>query len=56
MLWTKLTTTTIIVTKNLKPNNVPINVILVVMTHSQVPKQQAFRDSKPVKAKAIVDW
>jgi len=39
MFQIKPTTTTTIVAKNLKPNNVPINVIVVVMTHNQVPEQ-----------------
>ncbi len=38
MFWTKLTTTAIVVAKNPKFDNVPINVVIVVTTHSQVPK------------------
>ncbi len=34
MLWTKQTTTTIVVTKNPKPNNVLVNVIVIVTTCS----------------------
>jgi len=34
MFQNKPNTTTIVVTKNPKPNNVPINVIAIVMTHS----------------------
>jgi hypothetical protein len=29
---------TTIVVKNPKPNNVPVNVVVIVTTHSQVPK------------------
>jgi hypothetical protein len=39
MFQIKPTITTTIVAKNPKPNNVPINVIVVVMTHNQVPEQ-----------------
>jgi hypothetical protein len=38
MFWTKPITTATIVTKNPKPDNVPVNVIVVITTHSQVPK------------------
>jgi hypothetical protein len=39
MFRTKPTTIAIVVTKNLKSNNVPINVVDVVMTHSQILEQ-----------------
>jgi hypothetical protein len=51
MFQTKPTNTTIVVTKNSEPDNVPINVIIVVATRSQVPKQQALRDCESVKEK-----
>jgi hypothetical protein len=39
MFRTKPTTTATAVTKNLKPNNVPINVVDVLMTHNQILEQ-----------------
>ncbi len=42
MFRTRPTATTIIIPKNLKPNNVPVNVVIVT-THSQVPEQQVLR-------------
>ncbi len=38
MFWTKPTTIAIVVAKNPKFDNVPINVVIVVTTHRQVPK------------------
>jgi hypothetical protein len=37
MFWTK-PNTTIITAKNLKLDNIPINVVACVMTHNQAPK------------------
>jgi hypothetical protein len=37
MFWTKPTTTAVIVTSFLKLDNVPINVVVAITTHSQVP-------------------
>jgi hypothetical protein len=39
MFWTKLIINATIVSKNPKPDNVLVNVIVVAMTHSQVPYQ-----------------
>jgi hypothetical protein len=36
MFWTKPTITTTVVAKNPKPDNVPINVVATIMTHSQI--------------------
>jgi hypothetical protein len=55
MFQTKPTITTTIVTKNLKHDNVLMNVVANVMTRSQVPKQHAFRECEPVKVKAAAD-
>ncbi len=50
------TITTIIIPKNLKPNNVPINVVIVT-THSQVPRQLVLRERELMKAKTTTnDW
>jgi hypothetical protein len=43
MFQTKPTITTTILAKNPKPDNVPINVIVVVTTCSQVLEQQVLR-------------
>jgi hypothetical protein len=51
MFRTKPTTIATIVTKNLKHDNVLVNVVIDVMT-----RQHAFRKHEPMKAKAIVDW
>ncbi len=56
MFRTKPTTTTTIVTKNPKPDHVPINVVVVVMIHSQVLEQQVLGKHELVKAKTTVDW
>jgi hypothetical protein len=42
MFQTKPTTTTTIIAKPSKPANVPINVVVVVMTRSQVREQHVF--------------
>jgi hypothetical protein len=55
MFQTKLIITTTIVAKNLKLDNVLVNVVDVVMTHNQVPKQWVFRKNELVKAKTITD-
>jgi hypothetical protein len=54
MFRAKPTIITIVVAKPSKLDNVPVNVV-VVMTHSQVPKQQMFRECKLMKVKIIVD-
>jgi len=56
MFRTKPTTIAIVVTKNPQLNNVPVNVVVVIMTHSQVPKQQVLRECEPLKVKTIIDW
>jgi hypothetical protein len=55
MFRTKPTTIATITAKSSKPDNVPINVI-VVTTHNQVLKQHVFREREPVKAKVAIDW
>jgi uncharacterized lipoprotein YajG len=42
--------------KPLKPNNVLINVVVVVNTRSQRPEQHVLKDKKLVKAKGAKDW
>jgi hypothetical protein len=55
MFQTRPTTTTTIIPKNLKPNNVPINVVIIT-THSQVPEQQVLKEHEAMKAKTTIDW
>ncbi len=54
MFQTKPTTTTNVVAKNPKPNNVLVIVVDVVMTCSQVLEQQVFRKRESMKPKIIV--
>ncbi len=56
MFKTKLTNYNITTSKSLKPNNVPINVMVVVIIHSQVLEWQVLRDQEPIKAKETNDW
>jgi len=56
MFWTKPNIIPTIVAKPSKPNNVIVNVIVVVMTCSQVPKQQVFKEGESMKAKVIANW
>jgi hypothetical protein len=56
MFQIKPTINVIVLAKNLKSDNVPINVIVVVTTHNQVPKQHVLKEQKLVKAKVIADW
>ncbi len=56
MFKTKLTNYNITTSKPFKPNNVPINVMVVVIIHSQVLEQQVLRDQEPIKAKETNDW
>jgi hypothetical protein len=51
MFQTKPTITTTIMVKSSKLDNVLVNVIATIMTHSQVPKQQVFKECELVKAK-----
>jgi hypothetical protein len=56
MFQTKLTTTTTIVSKPFKFDNVPINVVAVIMTCNQVLKQQVLKEHELMKAKITIDW
>jgi hypothetical protein len=56
MFQTKPTTTTTIITKPSKLNNVPVNVIVIVMTRSQVREQHVFRKHEPMKSKMTTNW
>jgi hypothetical protein len=56
MFQTKPTTTTTIVSKPFKFDNVPINVVVVIMTCNQVPEQQVFRECELMKAKVATNW
>jgi hypothetical protein len=47
-------TTTMV--KSYKLDNVLVNVVATIMTHSQVPKQQVLRECELLKAKTIVNW
>ncbi len=55
MFQIKQTITSPIVTKNPKPNNVLVNVVVIVTTCSQVPKQHVFKECELVKEKAVID-
>ncbi len=55
MFQTKPNIIAIIVAKNLKPNNVVVNVVAIITTHSQTPKQQVLREGELVKAKTTID-
>jgi len=44
MFWIKLITTVTITVKSSKPDNVLINVVVVIMTRSQVPEQQCLKN------------
>jgi hypothetical protein len=39
-----------------KTNNVPINVVAAITTHSQQSKQHVFKKRELIKAKRIEDW
>jgi hypothetical protein len=52
----KLAIVAIVTTKSSKHDNVSFNVIIVVMTRSQVLKKQVFRKHELVNAKVAVDW
>jgi hypothetical protein len=54
MFWTKPTTVATVITKNLKPDNVPINVVVVIMTCSQV-LEQVFGEHELMKVKVKDD-
>jgi hypothetical protein len=51
----KPTTTTTIISKPFKLDNVLINVIFVIITHNQIPKQHVFKACEPMKAKTTTD-
>jgi hypothetical protein len=56
MFQIKLAIVAIVIAKSSKHDNVPFNVIVVVMTRSQVLKKQVFREHELVNAKVAVDW
>ncbi len=56
MFQTKPNIITTILAKNPKLDNVTINVVVIITTHCQTPKQQVLREQELVKAKAIVNW
>ncbi len=39
-----------------KTNSVPINVVVVVLTHSKKSEQHVFKERELVKAKGAKDW
>jgi hypothetical protein len=56
MFWTKPNITPTVVAKNLKLDNVTINVVATITTCCQTLKQQVLREQEPVKAKTIANW
>lgn len=56
MFHTKTNIVVIVVPKFPKLDNVPVNAVVVVNTHSQMPEQHVFRECEPVKAKTTADW
>jgi hypothetical protein len=42
--------------KPLKPNNVLINVVVVVTTYNQQPKQHVLKERESVQAKGVEEW
>ncbi len=55
MFQTKPTTIAIIVAKFSELDNVLVSVVVVVMTHNQVPKQHVLKKCESMKAKATTD-
>jgi hypothetical protein len=51
----KPTTAATVIAKNLKLDNVPINVVIVIMTCSQVLEQQVIGEHELMKVKATND-
>ncbi len=46
----------VIAAKSSKPDNVPFNVVTIVITCSQVPYEHVLKKCELVKAKMTVDW
>jgi hypothetical protein len=55
MFHTKTNIIATIVPKAPKPNNVLVNVILIITTPSQLPKQKVLKEHELVKAKTTND-
>ncbi len=55
MFQNKPTTTTTIMAKSSKSDNVPINVVIVVTTCNQVLEQQVLKELEPMKAKTTTN-
>ncbi len=53
---TKPTTTVVIVEKSSKSDNVPINVVIVVIACNQIPNEHVLRKCELVKTKMTTDW
>jgi hypothetical protein len=42
--------------KPIKTNNVQVNLVVIVTTCSQQPKQHVFKERELIKAKGVKDW
>jgi hypothetical protein len=56
MFRTKPNTTTIVVAKNPKLDNVPVNVVVVVTMCSQTSKQHVLRERELMMEKTTINW
>ncbi len=56
MLKTKLVSYNATTSKPPKIDNLPINVVATITTHSQQSKQQVFKEKEPVEAKGVKEW
>jgi hypothetical protein len=55
MFQTKPTTTATVITKNLKLDHVPVNIVIVVMTRSQVLEEWVFKKHETMKGKTTTN-
>jgi hypothetical protein len=55
MFRTECVNSSTITLKHPKPDNVLINAIAIVTTHSQQPKQHVLKGQEPIKAKGTID-
>jgi hypothetical protein len=38
-----------------KKDDIIVNMVLTITTHSQIPKNMVFKDKKPIKNKSLAD-
>ncbi len=54
--WNKPISSNVKTPKPYKLDNVPVNVVAIVITHNLQPKQHVLKEKESIKAKGAKDW